>query len=556
MFILTSDGVGQHILGFLGFIFLALPAGSTALAGPPAQVSWSVERLEMEVPAGGSNSTVISFTIDRDIGALSIEPVSALRPFLSVSPEQVDAATAGEAIELTVSASFPPGQPGTARSGTLHVQEGERTLSRPLNVRLTAVETAGPQEFDADNLSPGEIRPVGVSEDSFNPVASGFDFVIDNARFATKGERGRIHVFHNGRMVPRDDVTVSAERIELPPILQPGRNVVEVSGADSEYRLLDQRFVFWAGPHRLRGVVVDRDGQSVPNAELTLILTEAPRVTASGRSDMAGEFEFEHLPPHVVHIEGRAEPDLFGSVPAAGDDGTTRLVLFDILPPSDVDNNDFSLGLEGWEIGDAPVFLIASDQDLFGSDLTLALEQLDAEDRAAAYREHFDSPSELTSVGASSDSDLDLVLATSGQGPQTISRTFQPDPETRAVTVRYRFITTEVPGGFCGTRYDDSFGVNIRAQVSGNVVSETNSMERPRLRGFRRGRSHRVARANSCVDAGRIRGSTYRPDGGQRRRCAIRVLSARRFGRRGDDRHYRPAPRRPDRDHRVRRKLP
>ncbi len=259
-------------------------------------------------------------------------------------------------IALLVGFTFLALQPGSAapadhEPGALSIEpvsaEDERTLARLLNGRLTAVETEGPQEFHADDLSPGKIRPAGVTEDGFNPVASGVDFVIDNARFAT--QRVRIHVIHNGLMVPGVDVAVSAERIELPPILESGRNVVEVSGADSNYRLLDQRFVFWAGALRLRGVVVDRDGQPVPDAELTLILTEAPRVTASGRSDAAGRFEFEHLPPRAVHIEGRAEHDLFGSVPAAGDDGTTRLVLFDILPPSNVDNNDFSLGTEGWD---------------------------------------------------------------------------------------------------------------------------------------------------------------------------------------------------------------
>ena len=199
-----------------------------------------------------------------------------------------------------------------------------------------AVETEGPQEFDPDSLSPGRLSPVGISEDGFNPVESGFGFSIDNASFDTR--RGHISVFNNGRLVPDHELTVSDSLIELPAILRSGRNVVEVSGADSEGRLLDVRFVFWAGEHRLQGVVVDREGNPVPDAELTVKLTESPGVTASGRSDAAGGFEFEYLPPNVVHIEGRAEPDLFGSMPASSDVGMVRLVLFDILPPSDVGN--------------------------------------------------------------------------------------------------------------------------------------------------------------------------------------------------------------------------
>jgi|GEM_PF-3372203 len=236
-----------------------------------------------------------------------------------------------------------------------------------------AVETEGPQEFDPDSLSPGRLSPVGISEGSFNPVEYGFGLSIDNASFDTR--RGHISVFHNGRLVPDDKLTVSDSLIELPAILKSGRNVVEVSGADSGGRLLDVNFVFWAGTHRLQGVVVGREGNPVPDAKLTVQLIESPGVTASGRSDAAGGFQFEYLPPNVVHIEGRAKPDLFGSMPVNGDDGMARLVLFDILPPSDVGNNDFSLGLEGWEIDDSPVFLVPHDQELFKYKATPHLER-------------------------------------------------------------------------------------------------------------------------------------------------------------------------------------
>ncbi|MBW7886348.1 MAG: hypothetical protein H3C34_27725, partial [Caldilineaceae bacterium] len=44
------------------------------------------------------------------------------------------------------------------------------------------------------------------------------------------------------------------------------------------------------------------------------------------------------------------------------------------------------------------------------------------------------------------------------------------------VTVRYRFITSEVPGGYFGTKYNDYFSVSIRSQSGGGFVSEANSM--------------------------------------------------------------------------------
>jgi hypothetical protein len=42
--------------------------------------------------------------------------------------------------------------------------------------------------------------------------------------------------------------------------------------------------------------------------------------------------------------------------------------------------------------------------------------------------------------------------------------------------VRYRFVTTEVPGGYFGSEFDDYFAVSIRSQRGGGRASERNSM--------------------------------------------------------------------------------
>ena len=72
--------------------------------------------------------------------------------------------------------------------------------------------------------------------------------------------------------------------------------------------------------------------------------------------------------------------------------------------------------------------------------------------------------------------DFDLKLNTSGEGAQQISRTFTVTPGNRHVKVRYRFVTSEVPGGFFGTEFDDSFSVSVRSQAGGGVISESASM--------------------------------------------------------------------------------
>ena len=70
----------------------------------------------------------------------------------------------------------------------------------------------------------------------------------------------------------------------------------------------------------------------------------------------------------------------------------------------------------------------------------------------------------------------DLVLSTSGEGEQNISRTFQTQPGTGYVVLDYQFITSEVPGGYFGSQFNDYFNVSLRSQSGAGVAQETASM--------------------------------------------------------------------------------
>jgi hypothetical protein len=71
---------------------------------------------------------------------------------------------------------------------------------------------------------------------------------------------------------------------------------------------------------------------------------------------------------------------------------------------------------------------------------------------------------------------MNLVIGTYGkEGPSSVSRTFAISNSTKSVKVRYRFVTTEVPGGYFGSEYNDCFSVNIRSS-GGTSVNVSNSM--------------------------------------------------------------------------------
>lgn len=68
------------------------------------------------------------------------------------------------------------------------------------------------------------------------------------------------------------------------------------------------------------------------------------------------------------------------------------------------------------------------------------------------------------------------MLTTSGQGMQSLSRTFISSPGATVIHLRYRFITREVPEGWFGSRFNDYYFVKVRSQQGGKYASECNSM--------------------------------------------------------------------------------
>ena len=74
--------------------------------------------------------------------------------------------------------------------------------------------------------------------------------------------------------------------------------------------------------------------------------------------------------------------------------------------------------------------------------------------------------------------DKDFVLGTNGIYDDQVrsSRTFVVAEGISCVSVRYKFVTEEVPGGYFGSKYNDYFSVSIRAKYSGKSIKETNSM--------------------------------------------------------------------------------
>lgn len=67
-------------------------------------------------------------------------------------------------------------------------------------------------------------------------------------------------------------------------------------------------------------------------------------------------------------------------------------------------------------------------------------------------------------------------METEDEGEVTVKRTFRTPLHTTGIRVRYRFVTSEVPGGYFGSRYNDYFSISIRSQNENGTIFESATM--------------------------------------------------------------------------------
>ena len=343
---------------------------------------------------------------------------------------------------------------------------GDDTASRYKAVigrsRATEVPGAGGQDAVESlglfsGFNPG--RPMTMTTTAtFSPEDTSVVFAKDLSKF---------DVIVNGTEVAASDLQIGGQghvlKINAP--WSNGLNTITVAAPDKSGGHVHGSTEFWAGANSLAVLVLDEEGEIVEGASVRATLAEAQNVGMKSTSDESGYVYFNNLPTTDIFIFADDKAGQLGAFGANGLEGVVTVRLSTIGEASAIDNNDFSQGTAGWNIGTAPVVITGANP--------AAREGAGSEFLGA-------SPASVVTDAAG---DSDLVLSTSGQGEQTITRTFSLESGASAVTVRFQFITSEVPGGYFGSQYNDYFRVTLRTD-NGQLVNDAQSMNSLGLAAF------------------------------------------------------------------------
>ncbi len=281
------------------------------------------------------------------------------------------------------------------------------------------------------------VKIAGVSLTKFNPVTKKVVFKLVGDKFDTLF--GPVTVTRNGISLSSDALKITPSAIVASNSLVSGKNLFVVSGYSRSGLPVSAQFIVWAG--NLKVVVETRDetGQLVKTGMKVKMSIGDDQSVFAMHGTVGGKATFTNVPNWTVLTQATGGK-WYGDGGDVAAFGTIVVTVSKIPDPAAVENLDFTQGLVGWTVGP-------------GANATI----VDGADDGAKI------------------TNPNFQLSTSGEGPRTASTTFDVPAGQSSVRIRYRFITSEVPGGYFGSQYNDWYSVSLRSSQSGNQ-GDTNTM--------------------------------------------------------------------------------
>ena len=282
----------------------------------------------------------------------------------------------------------------------------------------------------------------------FNNPAGPLTFEVSGTEFVQ--DLTTVVLTINGAPVSVGSITVGPTQVVVSTTLSNGENIIVFSASGTGGETLHLITTVWAGTSTLTVQLVLPDGSDyLLPATVTAQLSDDADVTDTIATS-TGTAVFFNLPPRTIVFDARGANNEVGAAGALGSAGSVTITLAGFNVPSSIDNNDFSQGPAGWETGTGPVTVVPHVENVGPGSRRLARQAL---------------------------VDNDLKLDTGGiQGENIVSRTFTTEKGIAGVNVRFRFVTSEVPGGYFGTQFNDYYRVSIRSERKGDLILESYTM--------------------------------------------------------------------------------
>eukprot|EP00300_Choanocystis_sp_HF-7_P017972 c19897_g1_i3.p1 GENE.c19897_g1_i3~~c19897_g1_i3.p1 ORF type:complete len:851 (+),score=141.58 c19897_g1_i3:246-2798(+) len=289
---------------------------------------------------------------------------------------------------------------------------------------------------------------------SFQQAGAGFVQLTFSGTTATISIEASVSVLINNQLLPEANIIIAADgtSITLVDSLRDGLNTILCVAEDLNGSAVVFDDEVWAGSGQLVVLVANASNEPVLGAEVVVTLSDDTLYSVTGFTDANGRFAVQNVPFRTLFVSASFNNEDIGGAVTVGPGLVSIILTSSNQPLGSVKNLDFSSMADGW-------VLTAFDS-----------------------ANHFF----LVNHAETKQANLDLMLFTNGSppgAPVTAQHTFMASANSNFVRVRYRFMTSEVPGGWFGSEFNDGFTVSVLVEGGGSK-SETSSMNALGLAAF------------------------------------------------------------------------
>ncbi len=207
-----------------------------------------------------------------------------------------------------------------------------------------------PSEFD--------VNIEGVNPKIFNPQNLNLSFEVLGGGYLDDHD---FSIFINGEVEITDKFQkTSNNKIEGTFEALDGENNVTFLAYDQNENYIYRTIRFFAGAKTLDLQIIDESQRVVPNKEYEVFLTKFDEIKFKVFSDAVGKISINNAPTLDLYVWG-IDGDSIVHDRIHKNESSKTLVLNNIGQPSSVDNNDLSLGLQGWDYTENHVYVDDSD---------------------------------------------------------------------------------------------------------------------------------------------------------------------------------------------------
>jgi hypothetical protein len=198
-------------------------------------------------------------------------------------------------------------------------------------------------------LPEGVLKVHGVDTSTFNPSLVDIYYTLDDEAIfdvESYADMFSVTVGNSSFAMQYDNVsnTIYVDNIELPSLF----NTIVFRGSDSLYRDLLLYTTVVAGHNTLEVVLVDEfDEPILELADVQISLGEDDTVMSSAVVNHT--HTFHHMPQATMFISAKTRSNRTAVLGVSGIEQSVQLVFEEIPAPSNISNNDFSLGMKVWD---------------------------------------------------------------------------------------------------------------------------------------------------------------------------------------------------------------